>query len=254
MRLPPYEAFLDEDAYRRVMDELRERIGVNMPREGVHVSDLTYCLRKGWHLHRLDQTPEGRYHYIGETPDEQVLVWTVGHSHEAIFGKGRMKGQPTERDGIIGTPDFWDDMLEEMKSTRMSAKKTIHEMEHYVAQTAAYAAMFGQQEVRVMVFHLMGDYSRDGPVGAKLHIWRLRFKPEDLEAWWQDMVRRKEVILGDTEPDPDPCWDWECGYCKVRELIGCSGGAQWQQEQAKKKQRQSLDQPAPRAAAPNQPT
>lgn len=242
MNLPPYEAILDEDAYRRIMDELRERIGVDMPRAGVHVSDLIYCLLKGWHLHKLDQLPEGRHAYTGETVDEQVLVWTVGHSHEAIFGKGKVKGQPTERDGIIGTPDFFDDLLDEMKSTRYSAKKTIEELAHYIAQAAAYAAMFGQEEVRVMVFHLMGDYDRSHPPQAQLRIWRLRFKREDLEVYWQEMVQRKEAILGDTEPAPDPCWDWECGYCKVRELIGCPGGAVWQQEQAKKKQKQSLDQ------------
>jgi len=238
---PPVTITEDTETYNKVMSEMRERLRIDQPREGTHVSDLVFCLRKAWMLKQLDKTPEGRFAYTGQTPDETVLVWMVGHSHEAIFGQGLARGQPIEADGIVGTPDFWDEALIEMKSTRMSAKKTPEDMGHYVAQVASYCAMQGLLEGRLYVLHLMGDYSRDGPISAKLRIWKLQFKPKDLKAWWEELLLRRNVVLGKIMPAPAPCWEWECGYCAVRSLIDCPGGEEWQREQAKKKQKQALD-------------
>lgn len=243
MSYPPVTITEDVETYNKVMSEMRERLHIDQPRKGTHVSDLVYCLRKAWMLKKLDKKPEGRFAYTGQTPDETVLVWMVGHSHEAIFGQGLARGVPVESDGIIGTPDFWDEALIEMKSTRMSAKKTPEEMGHYVAQVASYCAMQGLKEGRLYVLHLMGDYSRDGPPSAKLRIWKLQFKPKDLKAWWEELQRRRDVVLGKKMPPPAPCWDWECGYCAVRGLIDCPGNETWQREQAKKNRKQSLDQP-----------
>jgi len=247
MSYPPVTITEDVETYNKVMSEMRERLHIDEPREGVHVSDLIYCLRKSWMLQRLDKEPEGRFAYTGQTPDETVLVWMVGHSHEAIFGQSLARGVPVESDGIVGTPDFWDEALIEMKSTRMSAKKTPEEMGHYVAQVASYCAMQGLKEGRLYVLHIMGDYGH--PPNAKLRIWKLQFKPKDLKAWWEELQRRRDIVLGKKMPPPAPCWDWECGYCAVRSLIDCPGNETWQREQAKKNRKQSLDQPEKKLGA-----
>ena len=252
MRVPkPSKIVEDEAVKRRILDEMRERLQVGRPRVGVHLSDLIYCPKKSWMLHQLDLKPGGRAAYIEEPPDEQVLVWVIGHSHEAIFGTGKAKGQPIEVDGIVCTPDFWVDdtgtsTLTEMKSTRMSAKKTLKEMEHYLAQVAGYCCKHGLREALVFVFHLMGDYNRDGPVSAIFRVWRVKFSKKELAAWSEELNVRRDILLSDEQPDITdercPVYEWECRYCQVREMLGCPGSAEFQDEQRKKEAKKQKGQ------------
>lgn len=235
MKLPEAIITEDHEAHKRVMDEVKGRLGVGKPREGVHVSDLIYCLRKGHAKRQLGAQAE-------ETGDELVLVWLIGHSHEALLGQGKTKGLPLEVDGIIGTPDLWDEGLIEVKSTRSSAKKELMDMPHYLAQAAAYAAMHAVTEARVFVLHLMGDYDRSHPPQAQLRIWKVQFGQEELDRWWLELQRRRDVLTAEDRPGlayHSPAWEWECGYCSVREMIGCEGGAEWQAQELKKKLSQS---------------
>src|SRR3990167_9563834 len=244
----------DLDARERVVAELRQRLKLDKPREGIHVSDLIYCLRKAWVLRRLGQD---RAAVLGETPDEQALVFIIGHSHEALFTKPQLPGGPAERDGITGTTDcfwWWDGLVGEWKSTRASAKKTPEEMQHYLAQVAAYCAITETTEARLAILHIMGDYWHHTQEGreegrgpsAMLRIWNLRFTQEELDAFWAERLERRDRLhleeMPPLESDVSPSWDeWECGYCPVRQLIDCPGGETWQAEQARKKQKQSLD-------------
>lgn len=244
MRLPKPKQIIEDIATRdRVLSDMRARIGVDTPREGIHLSSLIFCLRKAWHMYRIDQGDKSRAEVLGTTPDETALVWVIGHSHEAIFGATSVRGETTEKDGIQYTPDFWSPEgghleLVEMKSTRKSANKGIEDMEHYMAQAAGYAAASGLTECCVFVLHLMGDYNRDHPPQAILKVWRLKFTKAELKTWWDELKMRRDIILGNIEPGRpvaalpshlSPVYEWECGYCQVRDLIGCPGGLEYQQ-------------------------
>lgn len=260
MRLPKPKAIIEDVETRdRVLSDMRARIGVDTKREGIHLSSLVFCLRKAWHMYRIDQGDKSRAEVLGATPDETALVWVIGHSHEAIFGASSIRGDSTEKDGITYTPDFWRPEkgkleLVEMKSTRKSANKGIEDMEHYMAQAAGYCAASGLTECCVFVLHLMGDYGRDHPPQAMLKVWRLKFTKKELAAWWDELTLRRDIILFDREPtflyqsEYSPVYEWECGFCQIREHIGCPGGFQFQHEQelaanrlSKKLQVQSLD-------------
>ena len=269
MRLPKPREIIEDVATRdKVLSDMRARIGVDTKREGIHLSSLVFCLRKAWHMYRIDQSDKSRAEVLGATPDETALVWVIGHSHEAIFGTSSIRGESTEKDGITYTPDFWRPEkgkleLVEMKSTRKSANKGIEDIEHYMAQAAGYCAASGLTECCVFVLHLMGDYDRSHPPQAMLKVWRLKFTKAELTRWWNELKRRRDAVLSDEEPGmllrtpeasfssgeeampslKSPMYEWECGYCQVRELIGCPGGYEYQQaalRAARKAQEQKL--------------
>jgi hypothetical protein len=150
-------------------------------------------------MYRIDQGDKSRAEVLSTTPDETALVWVIGHSHEAIFGTSSVRGETTERDGILYTPDFWKPegghlTLTEMKSTRKSANKTLDEMEHYMAQAAGYCAAEGLTECLIFVLHLMGDYDRSHPPQAQLRVWRLKFSKKELAEWWDELKLRRDII------------------------------------------------------------
>jgi len=243
----------DFEVRDRILLDMRDRIGVDTKREGVHLSSLVFCMRKGWHMYRIDQSEKGRAATLGETPDETALVWVIGHSHEAIFGANSIRGESTDKDGITFTPDFWMPKyspdadphaftLVEMKSTRKSSRKTIEDMPHYIAQVAGYCAANKHTECLIFILHIMGDYGHDHPPNAVLRVWRLKFSKKELADWWKELRYRRELILGEFEPDLSdlsPVHDWECGYCQVRELINCPGCEAYQKEQERAADRES---------------
>lgn len=231
MKYPePEQITLDDETYRFVMDRLRERLQIGVPRKGFHVSDLVYCLLKQWASRRLEELPRK---VLEQDPDETVLVWVIGRSHEDLLGQDLKKEPPKERDGITGSIDRWHETLVEMKSTRMSAKKDLSEMGWYTAQAAAYCCIHETTECLVMVFHIMGDYFHQTTEGkaeqaspsAKLRIYKVSFTQEQLDDWWAELLRRKAILEGDEQPPLDdmysPMWDWECQYCKVGRFVGC---------------------------------
>lgn len=276
----PEPLFVEEDVelYERIVGAMRERMGIDRPRPGIHVSELIYCLRKAWVLRDIG---DNRVDVLGQTGDETVFVWVVGHSHEAIFGQGSVRGKSVLKDGIWYTPDFFAEppnlveeieqgryemadldndeffkvsKLTEMKSTRASANKRMDdgEMQHYLDQAASYAAAEGRQDVWVWVFHLNGDYYHQTTEGkakgagpkAILRLWHAKFTQEELDRWWSTLLERKQELEGPAMPPAAPRFEWECGYCPVRETINCEGGREWQAAQARKrgKKPQEMDQ------------
>jgi len=246
MKYPEPEAItLDDETHRFIMDRLRERLGVGKPREGYHVSDLLYCMLKQWATRRLQELPRD---VLEQEPDETVLVWVIGRSHEDLLGQDLKKEAPREKDGITGSVDRWLGRTVEMKSTRMSAKKDLLEMPHYIAQAAAYCVIYEETECTILVFHLMGDYYHQTTEGkaaqaspaAKLRVYKVSFEKETLDAWWDELLRRKAILEGDEQPEVDevysPMWEWECQYCRVGKFVSCP---KWQE--LDEKRRQSLE-------------
>ena len=237
MRVPePAEITVDQETYDRLMERMRAKLGVGVPRSGTHVSDLIYCVLKTWAKKQLSYLPQN---VLEEEEDDQVLVWVVGRSHEDIFGEGFSRGEPAVLDGIVGTVDWFDEVPVEAKSTRMSSNRHLEEIPHYTAQAAAYCVMHETDWCRVLIFHINGDYYHQTKGGkaekamprAHLRIYRVRFEADELEEWWEELKRRKVLVEGgekpraEDEPDLIPVFDFECGYCKVGGLVNCP---QWE--------------------------
>lgn len=182
----------DPEYRARILREQREKMNPGGGRRsGLHVSDLIFCTRKAW--------AERMMNFAENVPDETILLWVRGLSHEELIADGVeqvragycfgcMKIVPwgpevADRGGtcltcgetlMVGTIDWV--MLEssdgttlddfkpvEMKSTLKSSRKTLDDMPWYADQLKSYMAMHGRQMGKIAILHVMGDYSRDDP-------------------------------------------------------------------------------------------
>ena len=223
-----YPTHVEEDTelYDAVIAGLRDRIGADRPREGVHVSDLLYCLLKTRTLRDLGAL---RMEALGETPDERIMTYMIGNSHEELFGSRLIRGQAKELDDIWYSVDMWSQpdedgemRLIEKKSTRSSAKNELTDSQHYIDQLASYLAAEQLTTGTVAITHLMGDYSK--PPQAKLRMHKATFSKHALADWWGELLRRKAVLEDVRIPPAQPRYVWECDYCPVKEYLKCPGG------------------------------
>lgn len=181
----------DPEYRRRILNEQREKMGGGKKRSGTHVSDLIFCVRKAWAERKLD--------FAEQVPDETILLWVRGLSHEDLIADGpeQIRGgycfqcrkmypwspEIADRDGrcaecnevlLIGTIDWvllessdgenLDDFSPvEMKSTLKSSRKTLYDMPWYADQLKTYMAMHGRTSGKIAILHNNGDYSRDNP-------------------------------------------------------------------------------------------
>ena len=182
---------LDPEYRSRILREQREKMGSGKRRDGLHVSDLIFCTRKAW--------AEKQTGFAEDPPDETILLWVRGLSHEELIADGVeqiragycfdcLKVLPWGPDvadrggtcdvcgGILMTGTIDWVMLEssdgehlddftpvEMKSTLKSSRKTLDDMPWYADQLKTYMAMHGRERGRIAILHIMGDYSRDDP-------------------------------------------------------------------------------------------
>lgn len=183
------DVLIDRDpAYRRkLIDQLRDSMSIGTRRSGIHVSDLIHCTRKSW--------AERVLQFTQNVPDETVLVWLRGLSHEELIADGIQQVRsgycfPCEENWPLGDfhydnhdpeprparcPRCLDVLLTgtidwviddaspvEMKSTMKSSRKHVDEgeMAWFVDQVKSYMAMHKRDVGRIVVLHNMGDYSR----------------------------------------------------------------------------------------------
>lgn len=181
----------DPEYRRRILREQREKMGAGKRRTGLHVSDLIFCTRKAWAERTMD--------YAEDVPDETILLWVRGLSHEDLIADGVeqvragycfrcLRLHPwapdvADRGGrcpqcgdtlMVGTIDWvmmestdgenLDDFTPvEMKSTLKSARKSLADMPWYADQLKTYMAMHSRARGRIAILHVMGDYTRDNP-------------------------------------------------------------------------------------------
>jgi hypothetical protein len=190
------------------------RAALTMERaEGLHVSDLIYCLRKSWY--RRNGYPERER----SVEDESVLL--LGQAQHVLVQncqgeKERRIRMFLDKDGgeLHGTVDLVlpDGMPVEIKGTRASSKKAVIEScPQYVEQLASYCVMLGQVKGRLAIWHLMGNYGDTrSPI---LKVWDAEWAESELRDWTSELVRRADTVLVDWEPGLDDHYEWECKYC-----------------------------------------
>ena len=168
----------DKDAVSKVLQAVRKSQGFNV-REGIHVSDLVYCLHKAY-IRRIALEP------IVEE-DAVTLMWLLGRGHHGIFEIGASE-VPVEADEIVGTVDLiqvaaggWNYPVE-IKTTRQSSNRPIIDQTHWFQQLASYCYMLGRQSGQLWVMYLNGNYKPPTPVPLA---WNLEFSARELQENWQ---------------------------------------------------------------------
>lgn len=243
----------DPEYRARILAEQRSRMGSGQRREGIHVSDLVFCVRKAW--------AEKQLGFVEEVPDETILLWVRGLSHEDLLSNGpdQIRGgycfrchkmlpwdSRLQDNGahcldcgeslLVGTIDwvnFETDLTAfapvEMKSTLKSARKTLDDMPWYADQLKTYMALHGQALGRIAILHVMGDYARGNPDirgnGPKpeLKTYEITWRdPSAAKNWLAEMEERKEWLEGPDMPPLDsrsPVHPYICDYCSVGESL-----------------------------------
>ncbi len=206
-----------------LFDTIRARGHYDDVREGIHLSDLLFCNYKSYYRKKGLTAP---------LSDEQVLLFMTGYAFQYfLFPKKTYcdtgKEKTYEKDGIICSPDVEDEYiteikmpLAEVKSTRMNMSKfRVEDNQHYIEQCAGYCCVKEVLSCDLIVFFVMGNYA---PPFPNTKIFEINFTEEELEDYWEEFLRRKDVLeealKNDTLPDPHFGYDWECqkNRCEVR--------------------------------------
>jgi hypothetical protein len=190
--------------------------------EGLHVSDLIYCLRKAWYRRNGYPEPER------SVEDEAILLMGQGH-HGLLQCQGEYERPVVINfvaESVHGTVDLVlpDGMPVEIKTTRYSSNKSLMDLPHYVEQLASYAVALELRDGRLAIWHLNGDY-RDNrqPV---LRVWDLSLNPVECLMWLDELERRADAVMADWEPGIEDHYPWECKSCPFLLTNGgpCPGG------------------------------
>jgi len=207
---------------------------------GIHVSDLTNCLRKAW-AREVGLVPRDA------RPDHHtMLLFFIGKLFHAIAELRQGEYHP-EVEGVHGSVDRMEALIlvpgdedspviyvpGEIKTTRARAK--YGPSETYINQLAAYCHMMGTTRGRLHILHL---------IEPAFESWDISFDQAEIDTWWAELMRRKGILeraITYTKAQP---WDnpefgawpielappitehttWECKNCSIKDLIGCPGG------------------------------
>ncbi len=186
---------------------------------GIHLTELIYCLTAGY----WDKIMPLSY------TKQQALTMTLGIALERVIVPEDKRAVPGSCEGIEYSPDFWfrGDLPSELKTTRMSTKKTRTRdfPVTWIQQIMGYCYAEKKLEYGLSVVHLMGGYS---PPFPEILAVKFIFTQEELKYNWEYLMWRKGVYIqgfADQQP-PTPtkwCQDWECKYCRyATSAIHCS--------------------------------
>lgn len=219
---------------------VQDRYGSTTKRVGTHISDLLYCLRKGWGKHHV---PEEQWSQA-DPDDDPMVMWAQGLQFEDLVGTGEpqqpwaycftcraVSAVPAPLEGIekatcgvcgnrwlIGTPDYrvpdgqGNHIIHESKQTRKSQRRGPHDAPWWMEQLQSYlffdhvrnpnAPEWG----RLVVNWLMGDYGekkkgkRPRPPRSAIEAFKVDFAGTDWNEVHEELSRRKSIVEGKDMP------------------------------------------------------
>lgn len=195
---------------RIVLDAISEKYKLALPREGIHLSTLVYCLTKSF----LDtQAPP-------EPSDIEIMLFATGYGLQDVMTP-KLASTPTiEKDSIIYRPDFLlDDRLCEIKTTRAGAKR--YTKGDY-PQTWIEYIMGGCYITGKDTYYLSVLYISERPVPV-IQSEVLTFEHEELLTNWGRLTERmgiyKVALVTNVPPTPFTYnKKWECDNCRHHTL------------------------------------
>jgi len=217
MEIIDYPELADE-MYRMLIQKVTEL--TKKPRSaGIHLTELIYCLTSGYWDKIMPLSIE----------KQQAITMALGIGFERVLIPEDMRAEPGTCEGIDYSPDFWfrGDMPAEMKTTRMSTKKTYTREfpETWRQQIMGYCYAEKKLEYGLGVVHLMGGYK---PPFPEILAVKFIFNSQELKDNWDYLMWRKNVYVqgfADQQP-PTPtkwCQSWECQYCRyAKSAIHCN--------------------------------
>lgn len=187
-----------------VVDDIMSRISGNYVstygREGIHLTDTIYCLRKAY----WNQTNS-----LPPTPDE-VLYFLLGLGLQEVFLGGDNQTL-AERDGIAISPDFWEQgILGELKTTRIGQKRLLAYdfPSGWIQQLMGYAKVMEVKQALLIVIPI---------IKPDVLSFVLTFTQEELDYNWGDRVHRAKLLeqAFSSKKLPVPFnQQWECDSCR----------------------------------------
>jgi hypothetical protein len=224
----------DEEAKQEILR--RMQTADFQDREGVHQSDLVFCLNKAY-LRKVQPI---------EPTESETLRWGRGVASQRYLTR-KLEDEPTvELDGIQVTPDaLWTDGNPwELKDTDASSTKNPLDSIHYVRQLLNQCKVLGTTVARLSLLHNMGnwkwvyrpkdpvkiqalidEFGEDWDAHPTLSVYRFEFTQEEVDANWEQMKERRDLYLelfetGKLYPKPIALMsgmDWECDWCPYKD-------------------------------------
>ena len=186
----------------RFLKKLYERYN-NGARGGIHVSDLTYCVRQSF-FRKTNPQPHSL----------KTLQFFVdgGRRHETLQELLGVRSEvPVERFGVKGTIDILSDAPIEIKSTRAANALP----DHYFKQLGFYAVMCEVSEGYLVVQRI-----NCGDDGAPWEFYYVQWTVDEIKKL-EDELKEKSRLLRqalDSKdfsllPRLDSSMRWKCRYC-----------------------------------------
>lgn len=185
------------DIRKKVIDLLREE---RFPPSVYSVTRLICCPRKTyWRMEGI----------IPEYPDDTILVFARGRGHHSIlevYEESEKKESeettpPIWKDGIRGDIDMKGERITEIYTTNMKLEREKHpnhvlgKFPLKVLQLTSYCHMKDETEGDLMVFYLMGDYTRKPTIKPELEVYTLQFTSVETESVWKMLLERRALIV-----------------------------------------------------------
>lgn len=198
----------DPELKQAAIEALRAEYGLHQHRDGLHQSELSYCLTKAYNDRRHYQPPT----------DYEVKLFSIGFGLERVMLRPAEEQPPEiEMDGIrlsLDTIQLFGPA--DLKTTRMSPNGRKGEdgfqfPNGWVKQFAAYCKALGVLAFGVVVVHL---------IQPEIAAWRITFTQEELDSHWGWLIDRSnqlESMLAADNPAPfETNEDWECDGCRYK--------------------------------------
>lgn len=190
------------DLKSRFLRKLYERYN-NGVRSGVHVSDLTYCVRQSF-FRKTNPQPHSL----------KTLQFFVdgGRRHEALQELLGVRAEvPVERFGVKGTVDILADAPIEIKTTRAANALP----EHYFKQLGFYAVLCGTNEGYLVVQRI-----NCGDDGEPWEFYYVQWSVDEIEGLEHELKDKSDMLRQALEikdfsllPQLDSSMRWKCRYC-----------------------------------------
>lgn len=166
----------------------------------IHVSDLTYCLRKAyWRRFKNRNLSE-----------QQLQFFLDGHQrHAGLQGLvGKLESEVEVKNfGIVGHIDLMDKHPIEIKTTR--GRNNGQKPPHYLRQCAYYCLL-----TKTETCSLITEYINDGQFTFE----RITFNPKELNQYLEELIEDRNALQNAFDRQTAKVLpflkDWQCNHCE----------------------------------------